>query len=68
MILSLYIMTICFCAWVAMQGYGIEKIRLIVMLVGIAFFWVADICYKNTIDGLKDEIKELKKKIDGIKG
>lgn len=63
MILSLYIMVICFCAWTAMQGYDMEKVRMVVLLVGIAFFWIANICYDNTIRNLKDEIKELKSHI-----
>ena len=67
MVLSLYIMTISLCAWVAMQGYDMEKARAIVLWVGIAFFWIANFCYDKTISDLKEEIKELKKKIDHIK-
>lgn len=64
MILSLYIMTICLCAYVGMMGYDMEKARLIVLFVGIAFFWIANCCYNNTISTLKAEIKELRKQIN----
>lgn len=37
-----------------------EKARMVVLLVGIAFFWIANICHDNTVRNLKDEIKELK--------
>ena len=67
MIIALYCMVICFCAYVAMQGCDIEVARAIVLLVGIIFFWIANCCYDKTIDNLKKEIKELKKEIDNLK-
>lgn len=67
MVLSLYIMTISFCAYFAMQGYDMEKARAIVLVVGIVFFWIADYCYDKAIKSLKKEIKNLKEEIDHIK-
>lgn len=67
MILALYCMVVCFCAYVAMQGYDIEVARAIVLFIGIAFFWIASGIYDKTINKLKNEIKELKKEIDNLK-
>ena len=67
MILVLYCMVICFCAYVAMIGYDMETVRVIVLLVGIVFFWIADYCYDKTIKSLKKEIKDLKEEINHIK-
>lgn len=67
MILALYCMVICFGAYVAMMGYDMETARVIVLLVGIAFFWIADYCYDKTIKSLKKEIKDLKEEINHIK-
>lgn len=67
MIVSLYIMTICFCVCVSMQSYNLEKESLIVLSVGIAFFWIANICYERTITKFKNEIRDLNKKINNLK-
>ena len=67
MILSLYIMTICGCAYVAMQGHDMDKARVIVLWVGIAFFWIANACYDKTISSLKKEIRELREEIKRMK-
>lgn len=68
MIISLYIMTICFCFYSMMSEYGLEDYRTIVLFIGIVFYVIADYCYRDTISELKDEIEELKKKkIDHIK-
>ena len=63
MILSIYIMVISFIAYIKLQEYGFEKASIVALWVGIAFFWVADICYSK----LKDEVKNLKKEIERIK-
>ena len=44
-------------AYVARMGYDIEIARAIVLFVGITLFWVANICYDNTIDELKNFIE-----------
>lgn len=67
MITSLYIMTLCFCAYVLMQSCNLEKESLIVFSVGIAFFWIANACYDRTITKFKNEIRDLNKKIDNLK-
>jgi len=67
MIISLYIMILCFCAFFAMIGYDMENIRAIVLLIGITFFWIADYCYDKTIKSLKKEIRDLKEEVDNIK-
>lgn len=67
MIASLCYIVVCFCAYVAMQRYDIEVVRIILLCVGILFFWIADGIYAKTINNLKNEIKELKKEIDSLK-
>ena len=67
MILALYCMVVCFCAYVLMQGYDIEVVRAIMLFAGIVFFWIADGIYAKTINKLKSEIEELKKEIDSLK-
>lgn len=63
MISCLYLVTICFCLGSKMTGEYV----IIPILLGIAFFWIATICYDRTITKLKDEIIELNKKIDNLK-
>lgn len=61
MVLCLYIMTIC------LLGYHIfadDIVKMISLLLGIAFFWIADIIYVKTINNLKSEIRELRKEIE----
>ena len=63
MVLSLYVMLISFIAYIKLPEYGYEKASIVALWIGIVFFWIADICYSN----LKDEIKELKKEIRHLK-
>lgn len=64
MILSLYIMVISFIAYIELPEYGFENASVVALYIGIAFFWITNICYDKTISDLKNEIKELKKKIN----
>lgn len=67
MILSLYLMTICFCIY----GLAIEndcgEWSLAVLLLGIAFFWIANVCYDKTITKLREDIRELREEIKRMK-
>ena len=63
MILSLYLMVICSCVYDLLP----ENVRVVAVLLAVFFFWIADICYDRTITKLKDEIRDLNKKIDNIK-
>ena len=63
MVLSLYCMVISFIAYIKLPEYGYENASSVALWIGIAFFWIADICYSS----LKDEIKELKKEINQFK-
>ena len=60
MILCLYWMTLCLCLFTKVTGAYV----VIPILISLAFFWIADICYDRTITKLKDDIRELQKKID----
>lgn len=63
MILSLYMMVVCFYAYSLLP----EDMRIFAVLLAVFFFWIANICYDRTITKLKDRIIELKKKFDNIK-
>lgn len=63
MVFSLYCMIISFVLYIKLPEYGYENASHVALWVGIAFFWIADFCYSN----LKDKIKELKKEIECIK-
>ena len=67
MILCLYMMTICFCAYSVMPQEWLGNYAIIVLLIGIAFFWIANCIYDKTISKLNDEIRDLKKEIKHIK-
>ena len=63
MILCLYLMTISICVSSNIPGEYV----VIPTLIAVAFFWIAEVCYSKTIAELKDEIRELYKKIDNLK-
>lgn len=67
MVMCLYLMAICFCAYSVMPQEGLGDYSLIALFLGVIFFWIANCCYDNTISKLKNEIKDLKKEIDHIK-
>ena len=67
MIVSLYVMVICLCAYVPLIDHGFTKAGFIAVFLGGVFFWIANVCYDRTITKLKDEIGELQKEIDRIK-
>jgi hypothetical protein len=56
-------MTVCMILSYGMCDKG-TLLFLIPMFIGVTFFCVADHCYSKTIYKLKDEIRELQKKID----
>lgn len=63
MTLCLYFMTICMILSFGMCNKG-TSLFLIPMFIAVILFCVADYCYDKTISKLKDEIRELQKKID----
>lgn len=63
MILSLYMMVICFCVY----DFLPEDVKIFAILFAVLFFWIANACYDRTITKLKDEIRELRKEIERIK-
>lgn len=63
MTICLYFMTICMILSYGMCNKG-TSLFLIPMLIAGILFGVADYCYDKTISKLKDEIRELQKKID----
>ena len=63
MILCLYLMTLCFCLCTKMT----EDYVIILVLIAVVLFWIASFIYDKTINELKSEIRNLKKKIDHIK-
>lgn len=67
MMLCLYMMSVCFCAYSVMPQEELGKYSLIALFLGMVFFWIANCCYDNTISKLKNEIKDLKKEIERIK-
>lgn len=66
MILCLYFMTVCMILSYGMCNKG-TALFLIPMFIALIFLNIADHCYGKTISKLKDEIKELYKKIDNLK-
>ena len=67
MVLSLYVMVICLCAYVPLTDNGFTDAGVIAVLLGVTFFWIANVCYDRTITKLKNEIRELRKEIELIK-
>jgi hypothetical protein len=55
-------MVLSFMVHIELLECGYDNASGVVLIIGIVFFWIANICYTN----LKDEIKELKKEIGRI--
>lgn len=66
MTICLYLMTICMILSFGMCNKG-TSLFLIPMFIAAIFFGIADHCYDKTISKLKDEIRDLNKKIDNLK-
>ena len=66
MTICLYLMTICMILSFGMCNKG-TSLFLIPMFIATIFFGIADHCYDKTISKLKDEIRDLNKKIDNLK-
>lgn len=66
MMICLYFMTMCMILSYEMCDRN-TLVFLIPMFIGGIFFGVATYCYDKTISKLKDEIKELYKKIDNLR-
>ena len=60
MVLSIYLMVVCLCTYFVAPycGYS-DYVRNVALWLGIAFFWIADVCYTKKIKALEKAIKEL---------
>lgn len=66
MIISLYIMVVCFMYYGMLSGLELERFRVLFLCVGMAFYFVADHCYEKRVREFKAKITELEKRVSEL--
>lgn len=66
MIISLYIMVVCIVFWAMPLEIVPASLRGLLLIIGVAFFFVADHCYEQRVREFKVKITELEEKISKL--